>query len=144
MIWAKKYSLTDLQPFLDSKTMVSLLGIQITEIADDYLRAQMPVDERTHQIHGILHGGASCALVETVGSFASLMCIDLSKQYAVGSQINVNHIRPIKTGMLVATCRAVHVGRKKHVWDVMIDAQDTGKLIAKGELTCAVLDEPML
>lgn len=139
MIWFKPYTLEEVLKVPVQKSIVNVLGIEIFEIGDNYLKARMPVDERTHQVHGILHGGATCVLVETVGSFCSLMSINMEEQYAVGSQINVNHLRPIKSGFVVATCAPVHVGRQKHVWDVMVHAEDTGKLIAKGELTCAVV-----
>jgi 1,4-dihydroxy-2-naphthoyl-CoA hydrolase len=144
MIWFKEYTIQEIVPFLKMKTAVALMGIDIVEIGDDFLKATMPVDERTHQIQGILHGGATCLLVETVGSFASIMCLDLSKQSALGSQIYVNHLRPIKSGDIVATCKPVHIGRQKHVWDVLVNSQETGKLIAKGELTCAVINEPAI
>jgi 1,4-dihydroxy-2-naphthoyl-CoA hydrolase len=140
MIWRKIYTLEDLDNYLFRKSIVNLLGIKIIEIGDDYLRASMPVNERTHQVHGILHGGATAVLVETVGSFASMMCIDLETQYSVGSVINVNHLRPIKAGEVIATCTAVHVGKQKHVWDVRVTDESNGKLIAKGELTCAVVE----
>jgi len=141
MIWYKNYTMQEIESFMSKRNMVKLLDIQITEIGPDYLKATMPVDERTHQVYGILHGGATCVLVESAGSLASGLCIDLEKQYSVGSQINVNHLRPVKSGLVIATCRNIHLGRQKHVWDVMVHAQETGKLIAKGELTCAVVDQ---
>ena len=140
MIWFEKYDVKDIAAMATNESIVSLIGIEFVEIGDDYFKARMPVDARTHQIHGILHGGATCVLVETVASVASLMCIDLSKYYAVGSQINVNHLRPTKTGYVTATCKPVHIGRSKHVWDIAVH-NDDDKLIAKGELTCAVVDK---
>lgn len=140
MIWFKNYSLQEIAVLMSRPSLVKLIDIKVIEFADDYLKASMPVDERTHQIYGILHGGATCALVESIGSLASGMCIDLEKQYSVGSQISVNHLRPISSGVVIATCRNIHLGRQKHVWDVMVHAQDSGKLIAKGELSCAVVD----
>jgi 1,4-dihydroxy-2-naphthoyl-CoA hydrolase len=137
MIWFKKYSLDEVKSLITSENVVDLLGIEFTEIGDDYLKAKMPVDKRTHQIHGILHGGATCILAESAGSFASLMCIDLDHKYAVGSHISANHLRPIKEGHVIATCRPVHLGRSKHVWDILVHS-DKDKLIAKCELTCAV------
>ena len=101
----------------------------------------MPVDSRTHQIHAILHGGATCVLAETIGSFASLMVVDLEDKYSVGSQISVNHLRPVKEGHVHARCTPVHLGRAKHVWDILI-TDDRGKKVAKCELTCAVIDKP--
>ncbi len=137
-IWHKHYEgESDLRKFITHDSIVDLLGIQFTEIGPDFVRARMPVDKRTHQIHGILHGGATCVLAETVGSFASLMCVDPDTSYAVGSVITCNHLRPVSDGSVTATCRPVHVGKTKHVWDIQIHA-DNGKLVAKSELTCAV------
>lgn len=115
--------------------------MEFTEIGNDFLKAKLPVDRRTHQIHGILHGGSTCVLAETIGSFASLMIINLDKHYAVGSQISVNHLRSVSDGFVTATCRPVHLGKSKHVWDICVH-DDAGKLIAKCELTCAVIDKP--
>ena len=137
MIWFKNYSPDELLDFITHKTIVESLGIEFTEIGDDHITARMPVDERTFQIHGILHGGATCVLAESVGSFASLMVIDPSKNYAVGSQIMANHLRPVDSGFVTATAKAIHLGRTKHVWDIPV-TRDDGKLIAKCELTCAV------
>ena len=137
MIWFKDYKPEELKSFITHETIVDGLGIEFIEIGPDFIKARMPVDHRTHQIHGILHGGATCVLAETVGSFASLMCIDLEKHYAVGSQIMANHLRPVTEGYVTATCSAIHLGRTKHVWDIPVHA-DNGKLIAKCELTCIV------
>lgn len=137
MIWFKKYTPEEIKTFVTHDSIVDHVGIEFTEIGDDYVKARMPVDRRTHQIHGILHGGATCVLAETVGSFASLMCIDPTHYYAVGSVINCNHLRPTMDGYVTATCRPVHLGKSKHVWDILIHA-DNGKLVAKSELTCAV------
>lgn len=141
MIWFKKYTIPEIEAFITHETIVKGLGIEFVEIAENALIARMPVDSRTHQIHGILHGGATCVLAETVGSFASLMCIDLDAKYAVGSQISVNHLRPEKEGFITAICRPVHLGRAKHVWDILIE-NDAGKKVAKCELTCAVVNKP--
>lgn len=137
MIWFKKYTPEEIRGMITHKSIVDLLGIEFIEIGDDYLKARMPVDSRTHQIHGILHGGATCVLAESIGSFASLMCVNPEKSYAVGSVINCNHLRPVRNGFVTATCRPVHLGRSKHVWDIQIHSDD-GKLTAKSELTCAV------
>ncbi len=137
MIWSKPYTLAELRDFMTHENIVQHIGIEFAEIGSDYLKVRMPVDHRTHQIHGILHGGATCVLTETAGSVASLMCIDTSTHYAVGSVISTNHLRPVKAGFVTATARPVHVGRTKHVWDIQVH-DDGGKLIAKSELTCAV------
>lgn len=141
MIWFKDYKLEDIKAIATTDNILDQLGIEFMEIGADFIKMRMPVDKRTHQVHGILHGGATCVLAETVGSFASLMCINLEKYYAVGSQISVNHLRPVSDGYVTATCHQVHLGRKKHVWDILVHA-DNGKLIAKSELTCMVTDKP--
>lgn len=137
-IWHKPYSIPEIEGFITHETIVRGLGIEFTGIGADSIAAKMPVDHRTHQIHGILHGGASCVLAETIGSFASLMVVDLETHYAVGSQISVNHLRPVTAGFVHAHCKPVHLGKSKHVWDIII-TDDNGKAVAKSELTCAVV-----
>lgn len=137
MIWHRKYTPDEIESFITHDSIVDHVGIEFVEVGDDFITARMPVDRRTHQIHGILHGGATCVLAETVGSVASLMVIDTDQYYAVGSVINCNHLRPAQTGHVTATCRPVHLGRTKHVWDITVH-DDNGKLVAKSELTCAV------
>ena len=141
MLWHKKYSVQDALDLITHENILDHLGLEFLEIGDDFITARIPVDKRTHQIHGILHGGATCVLAETVGSFASLMCINTDKKYAVGSQISVNHLRPAKDGFVTAHCTPVHIGRTKHVWDIRV-TDDAGKLVAKCELSCAVIDKP--
>lgn len=119
--------------------MVSHLGIRIVEVGDDYLKASMPVDDTTRQPHGILHGGASMALAETVGSMASAWCVDIRKQFCVGLEINANHVRAVREGIVFATARPLHLGRSTHVWEVKIyDEQD--RLVNSGRLTMVVMD----
>lgn len=139
MIWTKPYRLDDLTRIMTGDHMVGYVGLEFTEIGDDFVKARLPVDHRTRQVHGILHGGATAMLAETVGSVASLMCIDSDRQTAVGSMITANHIRPARSGYVTAVCRPVHLGRTKHVWDIQVHDEAT-KLIAKCELTCAVID----
>lgn len=139
----KGYTAERLNASIPKKSILNLLDIQFTEIGDHILKATMPVDERTHQINGILHGGATCVLTETIGSIASILCIDEDTQNAVGSQINTNHLRPISEGRVECICRPVHIGRSKHVWDLEVRSPD-GKLIAKSELTTAIIDKNSL
>lgn len=140
MIWFKNYAVEDLEAYIaNKKGLVSLLGIHVLEISNDVLKLNMMVDERLHQVHGIMHGGATCVLIETAGSLASGIVLDPNVARAVGSQINVNHLRPVKHGMLVAVVKAVHLGRQKHVWDISVYEESTGKIVSKGELTCAVI-----
>ena len=138
-IWFKKDSvLADLQN-RDANTMSAYIGIVFTEIGDDYLCAKMPVDNRTKQPFGILHGGASAALAETVGSVASALVADPEKFRCVGLELNANHIRSVKEGFVVATCKPVHMGRQTHVWDIQITEEATGKLVCISRLTVMVL-----
>lgn len=137
MVWHKQYTLDELRAFMTHENIVQHIGIEFIEIGPDFLKVRMPVDQRTHQIHGILHGGATCVLTETAGSVASLMAINPDTHYAVGSAITCNHLRPAKDGFVTATARPVHLGRTKHVWDIQVH-DDNGKLVAKSELTCAV------
>jgi len=101
-----------------SGTMVEMLGIIIVEIGDDFLKGTMPVDNRTLQPQGILHGGASVAFAETLGSIASSLCLDPGKQYCVGLDINANHIRPVVKGKVAGLARPLHIGKTTHVWNI--------------------------
>jgi len=121
-----------------SRTLPGFLGIRVTEIGPDFLRATMPVNERTHQPFGVLHGGASVALAETVGSLAAMLCID-PKSMALGQDINANHLRSISSGLVTATARPFHLGRTSHVWHIEIrDEQE--RLVCVSRLTMAVVE----
>jgi uncharacterized protein (TIGR00369 family) len=119
-------------------TAVTSLGIEFTEVGDDYLTGRMPVDHRTVQPSGILHGGASVLLAETLGSVAANRCLRRDDQVAVGLDINANHIRPVSTGWVIGTARAVHIGGKTQVWEIKIETED-GKTVCVSRLTMAVI-----
>jgi len=119
-------------------TIVELLDIRFEAVDDDSLTASMVVDSRTHQPYGLLHGGASVVLAETVGSTASYQCIDTSRFYRVGLEVNANHIRALRSGRVTAVCRPVHLGRSSHVWDIRLSGDD-GKLSCISRLTVAVV-----
>jgi len=119
-------------------TILELLDIRFEAVGDDSLTASMVVDSRTHQPYGLLHGGASVVLAETVGSTASYQCIDPSRFYCVGLEVNANHIRALRDGRVTATCRPVHLGRSSHVWDIRLSGED-GKLSCISRLTVAVM-----
>src|SRR5947208_14208354 len=104
-----------------ANTLGETLGLRITEIGDDYVRGTMPVDARTHQPYGLLHGGASVALAETLGSLGSMMCADPKTQLAVGLDINANHLRGVTDGIVTGTARPIHVGRTTQVWEIRIE-----------------------
>ena len=115
------------------------LGIEFIETGEDYIKAKMPVDHRTHQPLGMLHGGASVVLAETLGSVAATLTLDLTKQYAVGLDINANHIRSIKDGFVFGTAKPLHVGKKTQVWEIKIkDKED--RLICVSRITMAIID----
>jgi 1,4-dihydroxy-2-naphthoyl-CoA hydrolase len=119
--------------------MAGHLGIVFTEFGGDYLRATMAVEPRLHQPMGILHGGASVVLAETLGSVAANYAVDSAKSYCVGQEINANHIRPVKTGTVTGTARPVHLGSRSQVWSIEIrDEQE--RLVCISRLTVAVVD----
>ncbi len=120
-------------------TLMEVLEIRYTDAGADFLEASMPVGPRVHQPMGILHGGASAALAESVGSAASAVRIDLGRQRVVGTELSINHLRSISEGRLTARAEAVHLGRSKHLWDIRIQDQD-GRLIAVSRLAMMVLD----
>lgn len=121
-------------------TAMEPLGIVFTELAPDFLRATMPVDARTHQPYGLLHGGASVLLAETLGSTAGMLSVPEGKG-VVGIEINANHLRGVRRGQVTGTARAVHVGRSTQVWDIRIE-DDAGRLVCVSRLTVAVIDLP--
>ena len=139
-IWFKKdIHLTDLNSFAP-RTMSHHLGMEWIEIGSDYLKMKMPVDERTRQPYGLLHGGASCALAETVGSVGSHLVIDPEKHLCVGLEINANHIRSARSGFVTATALPLHIGKSTHVWDIKIH-DDENKLICVCRLTVAIIEK---
>ena len=121
-------------------TMVETLDIKFTQIEKDKLVATMPVDHRTVQPYGILHGGASVSLAETLGSVAAYCSIDFTKKISVGLEINANHIRSARSGLVTGTATPVHVGRSTHVWAIEI-VNDEGKLVCTSRITIAIIDK---
>ena len=136
-IWKNKFSLEGLNQ-MSPNTMLELLDIQFTDFDDDSLTASMPVDHRTHQPMGILHGGATVTLAESVGSTAANLCVD-SSHYCVGIEINTNHIKACRKGMVYATASSFHRGSTTQVWEIQISNAD-GDLVAISRLTMAVLE----
>jgi 1,4-dihydroxy-2-naphthoyl-CoA hydrolase len=118
--------------------LVETLGIEFTEAGEDFLRGRMPVDARTLQPHGLLHGGASVALAETLGSAAANFCVDAKTSIAVGLEISANHVRAMTHGWVIGTARALHIGRTTQVWDIRIEDED-GRLVCVSRLTVAVV-----
>ncbi len=138
MIWFKKdLQLNDFVA-LSKGNMAEHLGIEFTELGADFLKGRMPVDHRTNQPYGLLHGGASCVLAETIGSVASALVIDNSKSICVGLEINANHIRGVREGFVEGTATPLHIGASTHVWDIKIH-DGRNKLVCVSRLTVAIL-----
>jgi 1,4-dihydroxy-2-naphthoyl-CoA hydrolase len=114
---------------ISKNTILEVLGIQITGIGEDYIEATMPVDHRTHQVYGILHGGASVVLAETLGSIGGMLTVDTERFYCVGLDINANHIKAVKSGIVKGIARPIHTGRSTQVWHIEIKNE-------AGELVC--------
>ena len=137
-IWYnKELSVDDLRP-LGKDTMGEYIGIEWTEVGDNYIKAKMPVDRRTHQPYGLLHGGASCVLAETIGSVAAAMVVDHAKFVCVGMEINANHVRSVREGYVTGIATPLHVGANTHVWDIRI-FDEVEKLVCVSRLTVAVI-----
>src|SRR5690348_17606264 len=118
--------------------LVEHLGMRVTAIGDDWVQGTMPVDARTRQPFGLLHGGASVALAESLGSLAGTMCLDATKEMAVGLDINANHVRAVTEGVVTGTARPLHLGRSTQVWEIRIE-DENGKLVCISRLTLAVV-----
>lgn len=136
-IWKKQPSIEQLHEW-NVNTAAARLGIEFTEIGDDWLTARMPVDSRTVQPFGILHGGASVLLAETIGSCAANYCVDEDKAYCVGLDINANHMRAATQGWVTGTARPYHIGRSTQVWEIRI-VDDAGRMVCISRLTMAVV-----
>ena len=138
-IWHRRPTLAELNSV--KNTMVGHLAIEFIELGDDFIKARMPVDHRTHQPMGLLHGGASVALAETLGSTGAFLCVDPAKYNVVGLEINANHIRGVRDGWVIGTARPLHRGRTTQLWEIRItDVAD--KLVCISRLTMAVLEKP--
>lgn len=137
-IWTQPVTLEGLNG-LSAGNMVEHLGIEFTEAGPDYLRATMPVEERTHQPFGLLHGGASVALAETLGSTAAHCCLEGEGKTAVGIEVNANHLRAVRSGHVTGTVRPVHVGGGTHVWQIRI-RDESARLVCISRLTLAIIE----
>jgi 1,4-dihydroxy-2-naphthoyl-CoA hydrolase len=125
---------------MSANTMVTHLGIEFTRFGEDFIEAKMPVDHRTQQPLGLLHGGASVSLAETLGSVAATCCIDMSNQYCVGLEINANHIKSVKNGCVYGITKPVHIGKKTHVWEIRI-TNEQQELVCISRITMAIIDK---
>lgn len=120
-------------------TIVEHIGIEFTRIGEDFIEARMPVDHRTHQPLGLLHGGASVVLAETLGSMAATCCVDTTKQYCVGLEINANHVKSVREGFVTGITKPIHVGKKTQVWEIRI-TNEQQELVCISRITLAVID----
>lgn len=125
---------------MSANTMMEHIGIVYTQVGDDFIEATMPVDKRTHQPLGLLHGGASVTLAETLGSVAANSCIDTSRQFCVGLEINANHVKSVRSGMVTGITRPIHVGGKTQLWEIRI-TNEAHELVCISRITMAVLDK---
>ena len=121
-------------------TMADYLGIEWTELGDDFMKARMPVDDRTKQPYGLLHGGASCTLAETIGSVASAMVVDPGRFQCVGLEINANHVHSATSGFVTGIATPLHLGRSTHVWDIKI-YDDNNRMVCISRLTVAIIQK---
>lgn len=124
---------------MNTNTLMESLGIEFLESGVDYIKAKMPVDQRTHQPMGLLHGGASAALIESIGSLGSALICDLKNEYPVGLEVNANHVGGVKAGNVIGIGKLVHGGKKTHVWQVDIHDEETNKLVCIGRLTVMII-----
>ncbi len=138
MIWKYKFDSETVNLLFFKDNMIGLLGIKCVEVGNDFLKASMPVDERTKQSAGLLHGGANVTLAESIGSIAANLCVDQDKYYAVGLEINANHIRTKHEGFVIGIAKPIHIGQMTQIWEIKIE-DETGKLLCMVRHTVAVL-----
>lgn len=139
-IWHREYKIEELNA-LTRGTLDEQIGLKLTEIGEDYVRGTMPVDDRTKQPGGILHGGASVALAESLGSLGATMCVDWNTHLCVGLDINANHIRAAREGTVTGTASPIHIGRGTQVWHIEI-RDEADRMVCVARLTIAVLKRP--
>lgn len=138
-IWKTEATLEKLNA-LSRNTLMEHLGIEYLEVGDDFLKARMPVDRRTRQPMGLLHGGASVALAETIGTLGALFCVDQDTKRAVGLEINANHVRPTLEGWVTGVAKPLHMGKTTHVWEIRI-TNDQQKLVCISRMTVAIINK---
>lgn len=139
-IWYRPLTLEQVQDvFAQGGGLASHLDIRLTELGEDFLRGDMPVDDRTRQPFGLLHGGANVALAETLGSMASNFCLETPRFYGVGQEISASHLRSARSGRVTGTARPIHLGGRSHVWEIRIE-DDAGRLTCISRLTMAVVE----
>jgi 1,4-dihydroxy-2-naphthoyl-CoA hydrolase len=138
MIWKQQFTLEALNEMCKG-TVAEVIGMKFIAFGDDWIEAKIPVDSRTYQPAGLLHGGVSCVLAETLGSTASALCIeDFTKETCVGTEINASHLRGVKDGFVIGRCRPIRVGRSMHVWEINI-RDEREKLVCTSRLSVAIV-----
>lgn len=137
MIWFKPITVAEVN--FGFKYLPERLGIEVVEVGDDFIKARMPVDERTWQPYGLLHGGASVALAETLASVAGVMCVDRTRFQILGQEINANHLRAMKNGFVYGVARPIHLGGRSQVWDIRI-SDEKDRLVCISRMTAAVVE----
>lgn len=140
-IWFDKSITLEKITSLSNNSMIERLGLEWSALGDDYIKAKLPVDHRTRQPFGLLHGGASCMLAETLGSYASHLVVDPENFFCVGLEINANHVRSAREGFVEGVCTPIHLGNSSHIWDIKI-YDEKEKLICVSRLTVAILKKP--
>ena len=136
-LWFEKYQLCDIQPLCENN-MVAHLGIKLTELGNDFLVGTMPVDHRTTQPAGLLHGGASVALAESLGSIAAALCVDPDRWACVGQEVNASHLRPVRKGLVTGTAKPLYLGRSSQVWEICV-VDERQRKVCMARLTVAVV-----
>lgn len=137
-IWHLTPNLDMINDQMNKNTIVEWLGIQITEVGDDFLSGTMPADTRTFQPYGVVHGGANVVLAETLGSVAGAHVIDMSTTKCLGQDVNATHLRPVSSGLVLGIAKPIHLGRRSHVWEIRL-TNEAGKLTCISKLTLAIL-----
>jgi 1,4-dihydroxy-2-naphthoyl-CoA hydrolase len=140
-IWFEQNLTVALIQPLGKNTMAEYLGMEFTEVGEDFIKGRMPVDHRTRQPYGLLHGGASVALAETLGSVGAALVVDRSKYNAVGLEINANHVRGVREGFVTGIARPLHIGKTTQVWEIRI-TDERDKLVCVSRLTVAIIPAP--
>tara|TARA_B100001559_G_scaffold193843_1_gene162094 strand:+ start:412 stop:846 length:435 start_codon:yes stop_codon:yes gene_type:complete len=123
---------------MSQKTIDGHLGIEIIDVGDDYIMGTMPVDQRTVQPYGVVHGGANVVLAESLGSIAGGHVIDMTKQLCFGQEVSATHVRPVSSGLVIGTARPIHLGKRSHVWEIRLTNEE-GKLSCLAKLTLAIV-----
>tara|TARA_B100001248_G_scaffold184635_1_gene140793 strand:- start:58 stop:486 length:429 start_codon:yes stop_codon:yes gene_type:complete len=137
-IWFNRPKLDIINGQMNRATIDNQLGIQYTEVGDDFVRGTMPADQRTFQPFGVVHGGANVVLAESLGSLAGTHVIDICKNRCLGQEVSATHIRPVSSGSVTGTARPVHLGRRSHVWEIRLE-NDEGKLTCLCKLILAIV-----